>query len=401
MVVSENYPHLKADGLFQNLQAQLEGTENRVTVARNRYVQSVQDYNSMIRTFPNNLTAKMFGYQVKPNFSVDNEKAISTAPDGGLRQQRAGARCLGTLMMLRRFPRLLLLLAMALLSPVLLHAADAVPKLARHVTDLTGTLTAAQVDQLDTQLVTLEKAKGAQLVVLMVGTTQPQDIDEYSLAVAEANKIGRKGTDDGVLLLSPRTIARCASKWVMAWKARFPMPRPRASAANTSPRNSAATTTSAASRRGRCADPADQRRAVTAACAGRSLSISVPASDCSTALMIGCFVALFLRSLLGRANSWVRAPLGALLTGGLLWLLVSMGAGIIGALMGGVLMLLPGGAGRFDRRRWLGRLRRLWRVVRAVVVLVGAEAVASAAVAAASAAAALRGAGDGAHCSGC
>ena len=82
MVVSENYPQLKADGLFQNLQAQLEGTENRVTVARNRYVQAVQDYNSMIRTFPNNLTAKMFGYAVKPNFSVDNEKAISTAPTG-------------------------------------------------------------------------------------------------------------------------------------------------------------------------------------------------------------------------------------------------------------------------------------------------------------------------------
>jgi LemA protein len=80
MVVSENYPQLKADGLFQNLQAQLEGTENRVTVARNRYVQAVQQYNEMIRTFPNNLTAKMFGYSVKPNFSVDNEKAISTAP---------------------------------------------------------------------------------------------------------------------------------------------------------------------------------------------------------------------------------------------------------------------------------------------------------------------------------
>ena len=80
MVVSENYPELKANGLFQNLQAQLEGTENRVTVARNRYVQAVQQYNGMIRTFPNNLTAKLFGYKVKPNFSVDNEKAISTAP---------------------------------------------------------------------------------------------------------------------------------------------------------------------------------------------------------------------------------------------------------------------------------------------------------------------------------
>ncbi|MGH8158683.1 MAG: LemA family protein, partial [Rhodanobacter sp.] len=71
---------LKADGLFQNLQAKLEGTYNSITVARNRYVQAVQDYNSLIRTFPNNLTAKMFGYTVKPNFSVDNEKAISTAP---------------------------------------------------------------------------------------------------------------------------------------------------------------------------------------------------------------------------------------------------------------------------------------------------------------------------------
>ena len=80
MVVSENYPQLKADGLFQNLQAQLEGTENRVTVARNRYVQAVQEYNGMIRTFPNNMTAKIFGYKVKPNFSVDNEKTISTAP---------------------------------------------------------------------------------------------------------------------------------------------------------------------------------------------------------------------------------------------------------------------------------------------------------------------------------
>ncbi|WP_114238621.1 LemA family protein [Dyella sp. C9] len=80
MVVSENYPQLKADGLFQNLQAQLEGTENRITVARNRYVQAVQQYNTLIRSFPNNLTAKMFGYQVKPNFSVENEKAISTAP---------------------------------------------------------------------------------------------------------------------------------------------------------------------------------------------------------------------------------------------------------------------------------------------------------------------------------
>jgi LemA protein len=80
MVVTENYPNLKANEVFQNLQAQLEGTENRIAVARNRYVTAVQSYNTLIRTFPNNLTAKVMGYQVKPNFSVENEKAISTAP---------------------------------------------------------------------------------------------------------------------------------------------------------------------------------------------------------------------------------------------------------------------------------------------------------------------------------
>ncbi|MBB3225446.1 LemA protein [Luteibacter sp. Sphag1AF] len=80
MVVSENYPQLKADGSFRDLQAQLEGTENRITVARNRYVASVQSYNTLIRSFPNNLTAKVMGYKIKPNFSVENEKAISTAP---------------------------------------------------------------------------------------------------------------------------------------------------------------------------------------------------------------------------------------------------------------------------------------------------------------------------------
>ncbi len=80
MVVSENYPNLKADASFRDLQAQLEGTENRVTVARNRYIESVKQYNIAVRSFPNNLTAMMFGYQPKPSFSVENEKAISTAP---------------------------------------------------------------------------------------------------------------------------------------------------------------------------------------------------------------------------------------------------------------------------------------------------------------------------------
>ena len=80
MVVSERYPDLKANKGFSDLRVQLEGTENRITVARNRYIKSVQDYNVGIRTFPNNLTAMMFGYKEKPNFTVENEKSISTAP---------------------------------------------------------------------------------------------------------------------------------------------------------------------------------------------------------------------------------------------------------------------------------------------------------------------------------
>ena len=80
LVVSENYPQLKSDANFRDLQAQLEGTENRIAVARNRYIKSVQEYNTLIRTFPNNLTAMLFSYQVKPNFAVENEKAIATPP---------------------------------------------------------------------------------------------------------------------------------------------------------------------------------------------------------------------------------------------------------------------------------------------------------------------------------
>jgi len=80
LVVSENYPQLKSDQNFRDLQAQLEGTENRITVARNRYIQSVQNYNLTIRTFPSNLTAMMFGYKTKANFQVENEAAISKPP---------------------------------------------------------------------------------------------------------------------------------------------------------------------------------------------------------------------------------------------------------------------------------------------------------------------------------
>jgi LemA protein len=80
LAVSESYPQLKADGLFRDLQAQLEGTENRITVARNRYIKAVQDYNTTVRTFPTNLTALAFSHGLKPNFTIENEAAISSAP---------------------------------------------------------------------------------------------------------------------------------------------------------------------------------------------------------------------------------------------------------------------------------------------------------------------------------
>ncbi|MEY4765545.1 MAG: hypothetical protein RI907_2218 [Pseudomonadota bacterium] len=80
MVVSENYPNLKANQGFQDVRVQLEGTENRITVARDRYIKSVQDYNILARSFPSNLTAKAMGYGPKPSFTVANEAQISTPP---------------------------------------------------------------------------------------------------------------------------------------------------------------------------------------------------------------------------------------------------------------------------------------------------------------------------------
>lgn len=80
LAVAENYPQLKADGVFRDLQAQLEGTENRIAVARNRYIEAVKAYNIAVRSFPANLTAKQFGYSVKPTFTVENEKDLAKPP---------------------------------------------------------------------------------------------------------------------------------------------------------------------------------------------------------------------------------------------------------------------------------------------------------------------------------
>ena len=81
LVVVEKYPDLKSDQNFRDLQAQLEGTENRITVARNRFIESTREYNTLVRSFPNNLTAMVFGYKIKPTFSVENEAEISKPPE--------------------------------------------------------------------------------------------------------------------------------------------------------------------------------------------------------------------------------------------------------------------------------------------------------------------------------
>ena len=91
LLIAENYPQLKSDQNFRDLQAQLEGTENRIAVARNRYIKAVQEYNVLVRQFPVNLTAMLFGYQVKANFSVENEKAISAPPKVDFGKQPAPA----------------------------------------------------------------------------------------------------------------------------------------------------------------------------------------------------------------------------------------------------------------------------------------------------------------------
>jgi uncharacterized protein len=243
---------------------------------------------------------------------------------------------------IRRLPPVLALL---LCLPAVLHAATAIPKLARHVTDLTGTLSAAQVDELDARLVALEKAKGAQLVVLMIDSTGEQSIEEYSLAVAEANRIGRKGTDDGVLLLVAKNDRRVRIEVGYGLEGAIP------DAAN------ARIIREYIAPKFRTGDYfggiQDAVGALTQLIDGEPLPPPVEGAPrehrglgLQGALMIALFAAVFLRGVLGRAHALVRVPLGGALIGGLLWLLVSLGAGVLGAVVGGVVMLLPSGGGR-------------------------------------------------------
>ena len=213
------------------------------------------------------------------------------------------------------------LLAVTLLLPAVLHADTPVPKLARHVTDLTGTLSAQQVDQLDGQLAALEKSKGAQLVVLMVGSTQPQDIDAYSLDVSMANKVGRKGIDDGVLLL----VAKDDRQVRIEVGAGLEGAIPDAASARII-REDIAPKFRSGDYYGGITDAVG---ALTQLIDGESLPPPVQGAtheqhglDLQGLLTVGFFAWIFLRGILGRTHAFVRAPLG------------------------GLLMLLPAGAGR-------------------------------------------------------
>ena len=243
---------------------------------------------------------------------------------------------------MRRLTHLLLLLALACVTP--LRAAD-VPHLTRHVTDLTGTLTPQQVDALDAKLVALEQRKGAQLVVLMVPSLDGQDIESYSLAVAEANRIGRKGTDDGILLLVAKNDRKDRIEVGYGLEGAVP------DAATARIRREYI---ESRFKQGDFYGGLDAGvDALTKLIDGEPLPAPKESSrsrgglDIGHAMLIGLFVALFLRRLFGRAHVVVRTPLGAALTGGLLWLLAAtVGVGVLGAVIGGIVMLMPGGGGR-------------------------------------------------------
>jgi uncharacterized protein len=219
-----------------------------------------------------------------------------------------------------------------------------VPKLTRHVTDLTGTLTSQQIDQLDGQLVNLEKQKGAQLTVLMVGSTQPDDIEDYSLRVAEANKVGRKGIDDGVLLFIAKNDRHVRIEVGYGLEGAIP------DAA------SARIIREYLAPKFRNNDYfggiSDAVGALTQLINGEPLPPPVQGNevrrgpDLQAMFFLAIFVLIMLRGMFGRAPALVRAPLGGLVIGGLLWVLASVGIGILGGIVGGLFMLLPAGSGR-------------------------------------------------------
>lgn len=238
-----------------------------------------------------------------------------------------------------------LVVALALLLTVGQARAVEVPTLTQYATDLTGTLSAQQLATLNTRLAALHKTKGAQLVVLVVPTTQPDDIETWSLAVAEKNAIGRKGSDDGVLLLVVKNDRRARIEVGSGLEGAIP---------------DAACARILREYLGPKLRQGDLYGGIQDAVGvlsqlidGEALPPPVDATPRHAAgpslgnlLMIGVFVALFLRGVLGRAPKLLRAPVAAVVNGGVLWLLAqSLGVGLLGAAIGAVLLLLPGGGG--------------------------------------------------------
>jgi hypothetical protein len=198
MVVVERYPDLKADQQFLTLQAQLEGTENRIAVARRDYIEAVRQFNTEIRTFPGVIRSKLLYPIWKPN----PPSAPSPVP---MRRPRSLP-----MNVMRRWLALCLLLC-----ATALHAAPDFPALTGRVVDEANLMSRKQAHQLAQQLAVFEKRSGVQLVVVSIDTLAGDTIEEYGYQLGRHWGIGQKGVVNGVLLIIRRA-RQSASRWVMA-----------------------------------------------------------------------------------------------------------------------------------------------------------------------------------------